>query len=147
MFFFQKFKSVLPYSNLSIQIDVECKIGDGTGGSEVDTETSFSSLKECINHVKAQYPDANGVTFQTSCTNSCKCFAEIGMTDWLTSDYSVAHYKSCRYKSGEYCMNKAWIGDGICDDQNNYLECNFDEGDCCGDNVNTNHCTECLCKV
>ena len=88
--------------NLFVQIDVECKIGDGSGGSEINTEKMFSSLKECINHVKYQYPDTNGVTFQTSCTDSCKCFAEIGMTYWITTDYSVAHYKACKYEAGKY---------------------------------------------
>ena len=91
-------------TNLFFQIDVECKIGmgDGSGGSAINTEKTFSSLKECTNHVKDQYPDANGVTFQTSCTNSCKCFAEFGMTDWHTTVYSVANYKSCKYETGKY---------------------------------------------
>merc|ERR550539_1564456 len=30
-----------------------------------------------------------------------------------------------------------WIGDNYCDDQNNNEECQFDGGDCCGDDVNT----------
>ena len=38
-----------------------------------------------------------------------------------------------------------WIGDNYCDDENNNLECNWDGGDCCGDNVNTQYCTDCDC--
>ena len=38
-----------------------------------------------------------------------------------------------------------WVGDGSCDDNNNNLDCNYDGGDCCGANVNTVFCTECLC--
>ena len=34
-----------------------------------------------------------------------------------------------------------WIGDGYCDDGANSLDCNFDGGDCCGPNVNTDYCT------
>ena len=41
--------------------------------------------------------------------------------------------------------NQGWIGDGYCDDINNNVGCNFDGGDCCGSNVNTQYCTECLC--
>ena len=41
--------------------------------------------------------------------------------------------------------NHDWIGDQSCDDFNNNMECNFDGGDCCGPNVNTQWCTECLC--
>ena len=37
------------------------------------------------------------------------------------------------------------IGDGFCDDTNNMVECNFDGGDCCGPDVNTNYCTQCQC--
>ena len=34
------------------------------------------------------------------------------------------------------CENAAWAGDGYCDDSTNTAECNFDNGDCCGGNVN-----------
>ena len=37
------------------------------------------------------------------------------------------------------------IGDGYCDDINNNLSCNFDGGDCCGANINTDYCVECQC--
>ena len=38
-----------------------------------------------------------------------------------------------------------YIGDGYCDDENNNDDCNFDGGDCCKPNVNTQYCTECIC--
>ena len=38
-----------------------------------------------------------------------------------------------------------YIGDGFCDDINNNLDCTYDGRDCCGANVNTQYCTECLC--
>ena len=38
-----------------------------------------------------------------------------------------------------------FIGDSYCDDENNNLECNYDSGDCCGPNINTQYCTECIC--
>ena len=41
--------------------------------------------------------------------------------------------------------NPSWIGDGWCDDENNNEGCHFDGGDCCGPNVNTQYCTECIC--
>ena len=34
-----------------------------------------------------------------------------------------------------------WIGDDYCDDGANNVDCNFDGGDCCGPNVNTDYCT------
>ena len=36
-------------------------------------------------------------------------------------------------------------GDDWCDDENNDLECEWDGGDCCGDNVNFQYCSDCLC--
>ena len=41
--------------------------------------------------------------------------------------------------------NQGWIADGYCDDINNNVDCTYDGGDCCGSNVNTQYCTECLC--
>ena len=36
-------------------------------------------------------------------------------------------------------------GDGACDDHQNIPECNFDGGDCCGDEVTHGYCSKCLC--
>ena len=41
--------------------------------------------------------------------------------------------------------NTDLIGDDYCDDNNNNPGCNYDGGDCCGPNVNTLYCQECLC--
>ena len=37
------------------------------------------------------------------------------------------------------------IGNGLCNDEANNEGCNYDGGDCCGNCINTEHCTECLC--
>ena len=44
-----------------------------------------------------------------------------------------------------YCENENWIGDGYCDDVTNNEECQWDGGDCCGNNVNTQYCQVCAC--
>ena len=43
------------------------------------------------------------------------------------------------------CMDFHKVGDGVCNDETNHMECNYDGGDCCGDNVNVEHCKKCLC--
>ena len=43
------------------------------------------------------------------------------------------------------CENPSWQGDGYCDDENNNNGCDFDGGDCCGDDVKTTYCTVCDC--
>ena len=36
------------------------------------------------------------------------------------------------------------IGNGLCSDVINNPECDYDGGDCCGSNVNTDWCTDCI---
>ena len=43
------------------------------------------------------------------------------------------------------CEIPSYVSDGYCDDHTNTGECNYDGGDCCGSNVNTLYCAECLC--
>ena len=43
------------------------------------------------------------------------------------------------------CRLPDYYGDGFCDDENNNLECNWDGGDCCGDNIDTQFCSICDC--
>ena len=39
-----------------------------------------------------------------------------------------------------------FIGDGICHDEANDIEHNFDHGDCCRTDVPKDHCSDCLCS-
>ncbi len=45
----------------------------------------------------------------------------------------------------EICIFQHVLGNGICEDYANIKECDFDGGDCCGNNVNTQLCSECQC--
>ena len=38
-----------------------------------------------------------------------------------------------------------YADDGVCDDANNIEICQWDGGDCCGDNVITTNCSVCAC--
>ena len=38
------------------------------------------------------------------------------------------------------------VGDGYCTDVTNIQQCNFDGGDCCLLNVNTDYCLNCSCS-
>ena len=44
-----------------------------------------------------------------------------------------------------YIPRPQWKGDNYCDDENNHPGCEYDGGDCCGDNVNTQYCSACEC--
>ena len=39
------------------------------------------------------------------------------------------------------------VGNGFCNDETNNPNCNYDGGDCCGMNANTNFCSECVCHL
>ena len=41
--------------------------------------------------------------------------------------------------------NLPWLQDGYCDDENNNIDCDYDGGDCCGPNTNTQYCSVCQC--
>ncbi len=84
---------------------------------------------------------ALGATLQTSqshqvdhvITLQCETFVKIHASVqnlYLFSDF--------------YCWTD-WIGDSFCDDETNTEECDFDGGDCCLDEVDTDYCTICEC--
>ena len=39
------------------------------------------------------------------------------------------------------------VGNGFCNDETNNEDCNYDGGDCCVVNTNTNSCSECECHI
>ena len=52
---------------------------------------------------------------------------------------------SCNDYSVGYCDNR--VGDNFCDDECNFSDCGYDGGDCCGPNVDTRYCYDCVCKA
>ena len=49
------------------------------------------------------------------------------------------------YLTFQGCESPGSVNNGYCQDHVNTAECNYDGGDCCGSNVNTFYCVECLC--
>ena len=39
------------------------------------------------------------------------------------------------------------VGNGFCNDETNNEDCNYDGGDCCVVNANTNSCSDCSCHL
>ena len=42
-------------------------------------------------------------------------------------------------------VTHVFIGDGVCNDETNIVGCDYDGLDCCGSNVDIDHCTDCAC--
>jgi hypothetical protein len=43
------------------------------------------------------------------------------------------------------CPGEIWVGNGVCDDEVNIPECNYDGQDCCQQPVSEGFCTLCTC--
>ena len=78
--------------------------------------------------------DCCGFNVNTNYCNYCECL-DPSFNDLLP--ITIIPYIGCLFPS--------WAGDNYCDDENNYEGCDFDGGDCCGDNVNTSYCYDCEC--
>ena len=110
-------------------------------------------------------------TYCTTCAN-CQISADNCVDAWIDDGYCDDHNNkpACQWdgrdccgvtnpntKKNLYCNTCTecessgcigdWIGDGYCDDNNNKIACNFDDGDCCSSNNNdwNKYCIECNC--
>ena len=60
--------------------------------------------------------------------SECKCF----------------HQETCAANPGFLPLT---VQDGYCNDETNNRECQYDGGDCCSPNINTEFCSECICYM
>ena len=95
----------------------------GTDQGDCDTHDECQDSLVCGSN---NCPDYLGVDFEFDC-----CYAP-----------SVGDEHFCTPME---CGNPSWKGDGYCDDENNFEACEWDGGDCCGSNVNTDYCSACEC--
>ena len=99
----------------------------------VDPDHYGDNYCDDVNNNEACFFDGGdccgGIIHPFYCTE-CLCLEEGGTT--TSSSITTA---GCNF----------YIGDGFCDDINNNLACDYDGGDCCGSDVKTQFCTECLC--
>ena len=56
----------------------------------------------------------------------------------------VTNIVECSYDGGDCCPNPNMVGDAVCNDETNHPGCNYDGSDCCV-NVNTDSCSDCNC--
>ena len=73
-------------------------------------------------------------------TDKFTLFFQININTDFCSDCTCYHPENCA--AG---FTLAEVGDGFCNDETNNADCNYDDGDCCLYNVNTNHCSDCEC--
>jgi len=139
--------------------------GDCCGSSGEATQYAYCKDCLCLNLESADYVEIDetcsgqcyhtswkGDTFCDDENNNCGC-------DWDGGDCcgSANHYQHCTKcacldpdQDSTYCTTSCqhtnWAGDGFCDDSNNVCGCDWDGGDCCGDDKTYTQCTECKCQ-
>jgi len=161
--------SMMHYSSTDLAIDkskltIKSKKGHvptgWLGGSQVMTWSDHLLLRRMygcdedkIPKIEADCKDTNAFLFTlpdgTMNMNSCKGWAELGKC----KDPEVGRkmLEKCPVTCGfcpkdmSRCIKEGWKGDGSCDDHNNNPGCNWDGGDCCGDDVVETYCTDCKC--
>ena len=65
----------------------------------------------------------------------------------ITSIEHGSDWCTC-FKHQETCLagvTHAFVGDGVCNDETNIAGCAYDGLDCCGSNVDIDHCSDCAC--
>ena len=79
-------------------------------------------------------------------TNIAACYYDGG--DCCGHNVNVDHCSQCNCFYKETCdagVTNDYVGDGYCDDGTNIPACDYDGGDCCRMNVNTDSCSDCNC--
>ena len=136
-------------SNVNTQYCTQCLCLEEEGGGGIGGTTTAGACNQgwigdmqcddINNNLDCIYDggDCCGPNVNTQYCYICQCLEEDGGgSGGTTTPYGTT--TSCFGDS-------SWIADGICDDITNYEGCFFDGGDCCGSNVNTQFCTQCLC--
>ena len=82
--------------------------GDGTGGSE-EYLGPADTQEKCVEMVKDQRPEANGVTYGGG--HGKNCYAETGMTDINVEE---TNWKSCQFKARNIHLLSIYIYIYIC---------------------------------
>ena len=115
-------------------------IGDGYCDDQNNVEgCQFDGGDCCIQPLVTDY-----------CTE-CECHSKFVIIDYCNCKIKITSSINISFNlfsvGNPICID-AWIGDGICDDQNNIVDCLFDGGDCCLDPLDplvTYYCTACEC--
>ena len=112
-----------------------------SSGCEVDSWKGDGFCDDGNNNEECKWDggDCCGYDVNTNYCTDCKCL-DPTFDDTLPT---MPTTKAPLTPSG--CFYPTFAGDGYCNDVNNEKECEWDGGDCCGENVNTFLCFYCYC--
>lgn len=104
---------------------------------EIICEPHHTSLSQCAKKSGYNCSAESVLAIDCNATGKVLKYSLASPKHLSISESSKAVYSSC--------MRPKWRGDGSCDDINNHPKCEFDGGDCCGENVDTSYCQKCTC--
>ena len=87
-----------------------------------------------------------GNSFCNDETNNANCNYDGG--DCCDMNANINSCSECACYLVETCaagVTHVFIGDGVCNDETNIAGCAYDGLDCCGSNVDIDHCSDCAC--
>ena len=105
---------------------------------------SDGSCDDVNNNDNCEYDggDCCGENVVTVFCYLCQCLDPTYTTMTPHSPLQTSNSKFTTTLSSECYYSK---GDDYCHDENNHANCEYDGGDCCGDNFDASYCTLCQC--
>lgn len=110
-----------------------------------DPKTWYLGDGKCqleLNHIEHFFDAGDCCLENPECQTFIEGENEVGMKVWKLLD--IACPQNVCIKSDIFCIRDQ-MGDGICDDTNNSILCDFDLGDCCGPDTIKGFCCFCSC--
>jgi len=135
--------------------NAECGF-DGGDCCGDDVNETYCNACECLEQGECEAPVWQGDGFCDDGNNNAGCDFDGG--DCCGDDVNTQYCQECECleappstaaptttEEPTACEFPQWVGDNFCDDGNNTPGCDYDGGDCCGDDVNTTYCSLCEC--
>ena len=129
----------------------ECQDGLVCGSNNCPASLSFDSEVDCCYHPNLGHEHfcASGIPCnedEGDCDSNEECQTGLGCgSNNCPASLGFDPGVDCCYPCSGTCVDHSFKGDNYCDDENNNCGCEWDGGDCCGSNVNTEYCSACEC--
>ena len=128
---------------------------DGGDCCGKNVNTTYCSACECLDPKApiCRSPDNFGDNYCDDNNNNKLCHWDggdccgnnVNTTYCIDCECLDPNIQSSNASTTASCRSPNHFGDNHCDDNNNNESCNWDGGDCCGNNVNTSYCIVCEC--
>ena len=120
------------------------------GGDCCVVNANTNACSECVCHLIETCAAGYHPLVRNGFCNDDPNIAECDYDGGECCGYNInsEHCTECTCFHQETCLagvTNAFVGDGFCNDESNNAECNYDGGDCCLMNVNTDTCSDCNC--